>query len=329
MLTTRKLLERIYLPISLDEVATSVTESFGLGSIISFESLLVGYEEVNSLLITSKGKYIVKIFSKDKDRKTIQSNVTALLEYYKGGIPVPKLYKTAQGDYLYKIIGESATYLIVMDYFDGSRFTDVKPTSGDKKNITNILSKIHSLNFATSANYDMWLTVHLAGEFEKKRTFLTDSNLKLIEPVVKEFHKIDYSKLTKSIVHFDLHRENVMKDRNGKYCILDLASTDYNYKIFDLATFMALFCTEFRQSLEENILIYKQIISKYLQSGSLNAYEKEILPLLIKATFASNLMIPEYLQKTGKDENPGQTIYYKLMGEEGLNMSNNTHLLLI
>jgi hypothetical protein len=92
---------------------------------------------------------------------------------------------------------------------------------------------------------------------------------------------------------------------------------------------MALFCTEFRQSLEENILIYKQIISKYLQSGSLNAYEKEILPLLIKATFASNLMIPEYLQKTGKDENPGQTIYYKLMGEEGLNMSNNTHLLLI
>ena len=121
MLTTKKLLERIHLYIPFDALSSQITSDFGLGSPVSFEPLPVGYEEVNSLLVTSKGKYIVKIFSKDKDTATINSNVTALLEYYKGGIPVPKLYQHSGGEYLYRIEGTD-TYLVVMDYFDGKKF---------------------------------------------------------------------------------------------------------------------------------------------------------------------------------------------------------------
>ena len=319
MLTTKKLLERIHLSIPFDALSSQITSDFGLGSPVSFEPLPVGYEEVNSLLVTSKGKYIVKIFSKDKDTATINSNVTALLEYYKGGIPVPKLYQHSGGEYLYRIEGTD-TYLVVMDYFDGKKFTDVSPTLDDKKNVTKILANIHKLNFQTAANYDIWLTIHLVKEFGEKQHYLDRENYSLIEPVVKEFGRIEYGKLTKSIVHFDLHRENVMKDLAGTYCILDLASTDFNYKIFDLATFMALFCTEFQKSPEENMVIYKQILEEYLKNGELNNYEREILILLIKATFASNLLIPEFLQKTSKDENPKQTTYYKSMGKRGLEL---------
>jgi len=32
-----------------------------------------------------------------------------------------------------------------------------------------------------------------------------------------------------------------MKDSKGHYCILDLSCTDYDYKVFDVATYLALF----------------------------------------------------------------------------------------
>lgn len=320
MLATKRLLERINLDVSFEELAGQLTRDYGLGSSSSFKPLPVGYEEVNSLLVTNKGKFIVKIFSKDKDLKTIKSNITALLEYYKGGVPVPKLYPNSKNRYLYKINQVHAAYLIVTDYFDGEKFTEVQPTIEDKIKITKILSQIHKLNFKTSANYDIWLTIHLAKEFEKKYKYLSEENRELINPILDEFVKIDLSKFTKSIVHFDLHRENVMKNKNGDYCILDLASTDYNYKVIDLATYMALFCTEFNKAPKNNLHIYRTILKEYEKNNSLNDYEKGALLILIKATFASNLFIPEFLQKTGRDENPTQTIYYKFMGKKGLEM---------
>lgn len=317
-LTLQKLLERIELKIPIEQAAVEIVEVFEFGKLVSFEPLLVGYEEVNCLLVSTTGKYIVKIFSKNKDLKTIIANVTALEKYYSGGIPIPKLY-LSHGKSLYKI-NSSNTYLIVMDYFEGKKFTEVHPTLEDKKNIAVFVAKINSLHFKTFVNYDSWITINLAIEFQKKKQYLNPDNYALIQSIINEFKKIDYSQLTQSIVHFDLHRENAMKNTKGGYCILDLASTDFNYKVFDLATYLALFCTEFTEPLAINIEIYKEVIDAYSTSGTLNSYEREILLLLIKATFASNLLIPEYLQKSGQDENPEQTIYYKFMGEQGLKL---------
>ena len=186
--------------------------------------------------------------------------------------------------------------------------------------ITEYLSKIHNLSFMPRANYDKWLTIHLGDEFNNKKTYLEDEELELITSVVERLKSIDKSKLFQSVVHFDLHRENAMKNMNGEYCILDLASTDFNYTIFDIGTFIALFCFDPINNPSGTNEIYKNVIETYLKHRSLSDYELLVLPTVIKATYASNFLIPTFLQKTNQDDNPAQTAYYQSLGRTGLQM---------
>lgn len=320
MISQDALLSRVQLHMPLAKLANTITETFRLGKVMSFELLPVGYEEVNALLITSTGKYIVKIFSKDKSLEAIQSNVRALLAYSAGGIPVPKLFPFEHNSYLYKIPEEADTYLVVMEYFDGKRFTDISPTLKDKKLIVDIMANIHELRFQTNTQYDAWLTINLQKEFAEKSTYLTDKQLQVVKPVVDRFSQIQFDKFQKTTTHLDLHRENVMKNESGRYCILDLASTDLNYTIIDLATYFALFCTEFTQSAQDNIDMYGELLARYKKHRTITLYEKEQLMTLIQATFASNLLIPAYLIASETDENSAQTLYYRSMGEQGLEL---------
>lgn len=208
-----------------------------------------------------------------------------------------------------------------MDFFDGKKFTDFKPEILDLENLGELLARINNLNFKTKANYDPWITMNLGTEFESKSRYLSEGEMKLIEPVVADFLRVDYKKLTKGVVHFDLHRENALKDSNGKYCILDLASVDYNYTIFDLATFIALFCFDPNNDQVENLKnIYKKVVEKYKSIRPINEYELSVLPLLIRSTYAANLLISSYVQNANMDENPEQTVYYKSLGNKGLKM---------
>lgn len=315
----KQLLSRVNLAISLEELSERIVKDFDLGNSISFASLPVGFEELNALLITSIGRYIVKIFAKDKDVSTIESNVNALLKFYAGGVPVSKLFQSVDGKYLYQIQDDPASFCIVMAYFEGKKFTELSPSTEDFCAVSRILADIHSLSFPTHANYDMWLTIHLAREYAVKKQYLEVADRELIDPVVLRLLQIDRTRLSKSIVHFDLHRENVMKNSEGKYCILDLASCDYNYTIFDLGTFIALFCFDPDVPVETNINIYHKVIAEYSQKRPLYPYELEKLPIVMQATFASNLLISTFLQKT-TDPNPTQTRYYKALSKSGLLM---------
>lgn len=318
-ITRKHLLFRVNLTISLKDLSERIVRDFELGNCISFAPLPVGFEELNALLTTTKGRYIVKIFAKDKDISSIESNVNALLKFYAGGIPVSKLFQTVWGEYLYKIQEDPASYCIVMEYFDGIKFTELTPSTEDFCHVSEILAGIHLLSFQTYANYDIWLTIHLAREFDRKKQYLDEIDKVLIDPVVSGLSAINYSRLTKSIVHFDLHRENVMKDQDNNYCVLDLASCDYNYTIFDIGTFIALFCFDASLSLSTNISLYHEMITSYSLKRKISPYELAILPVVIKATFASNLLISTFLQKT-TDPNPEQTRYYRALGKSGLAM---------
>ncbi len=317
-LTLHDLLTRTNLTMSLDEAARLVVPEFKLGTLTGIEPLYVGYEELNTLIFSSSGKYVVKFFSKDKDLDSISSNVRALNAFYTGGVPVPKLYQAHDGQYIYEVEHDPAVYLVVMDYFEGRKFTEFEPNLEDMVRVTKILSRIHALSFETKGNYDMWLTMNLVQEFAHKKQYLSLEERQLIQPVVNGLAAIDLQKLPTSIVHLDLHRENVMKNEAGDYCILDLATCTTSYSVADLATYLALFCMDGTLSVKENLRRYTAVVSVYQETSALSEYELQVLPMLILATFAANTLIPTYLQQSGTDENSEQTLYYQKLGRNGL-----------
>lgn len=320
--TNKQLLSRIDLEASLPQVLNRVATEYKLGNITNYEFIRIGYQELNIKTFTSKGTFIVKIFSKDKPYDTIQEHLKGLVEFAKANIPVPQLLKS-NNNLLYTTKGKKGkTYICVTKFFEGKNFLQMKPKREDIRNITYYLTKIHKLSFKINGYYDDWGTAHLDKEFKKRKKHLESEDVHLIEPIVKEFQKIDFSKFRKCIIHGDLQREHVLKNTQGEYCILDLGCMDFNASVIDLAIFIAVFCLDLDFPLKKNKEIYQFVVKEYLKRNRLNASGIDSLLIFIKATYAIYIVGANYELVVHKDKSK-QTLNWLAWGKKGLNKFKN------
>ena len=159
----------------------------------------------------------------------------------------------------------------------------------------------------------MWLPTNLVAEYESKSKHLSSDSKSLVEPVANELSELDHSGFSKAMCHLDIHRENAFAE-DRSYLIIDLATTQLGYPVYDLAGFLGLFCSEPELSGEDNQTIFSKVIEEYLTVNSLCEAELDAVDLLIRATLASNILIPEYQTAVGHDPNPVQSLYYHDIG---------------
>ncbi|HEC64791.1 MAG TPA: hypothetical protein ENI23_05835 [bacterium] len=317
-LTLDDLLKRVSLKLGLREVIVHVLGDYDVGSYKEHEPLFVGHEEFNCIVNTSKGKYVIKFFNKGKKLAIAESNIKAMLEFDKADIPVPKMQRANGGEVLYKMkesIGKGL--LFIMDYFDGKTFNEEAPTEKDMLNFAQIIAKVNNLKFDTTPEYDNWLPQYFLEEFEKNKKYLSEEDKKLLRRVEEIYRSIDFNKLTKGMGHFDLHRDNAKKDAKGNYNIFDLATVDYHYAMFDLGTFIALFCFAEGQTLEEQKSLYSKVISEYEKVRKLSKYEKKELFKFIKILYACNILAARQLIE-GEDDDTEETLKWYRLGKWGL-----------
>lgn len=312
------LLSRIDQSICIGELLKRVVADYALQEVVQFEPIETGYEELNIKLATPRGRYVVKIFSKDKKFSTIQDYIRGLIEFSNAGIPVPKLLEYRDG-FLYNAVGGSGdVYLCVMEFFEGKPFTEIEPSEDDCKELAGYLSKIHRLSFSVKLNYDSWGTEHLIEEFESKGKYLCEEDYRIVSPVVEVFRAIDFTKFRKCTVHGDLQRNNILKDPQGNYCILDLGTMTFAPAAIDLAIFLAAFCFDLH-SVWKNRKTYNLVINKYQERTALNPVELLSLPILIKATYAIYLIASNY-RHVAKNDGSGQTKKWLALSRKGLEM---------
>jgi len=114
--------KRINLRFPLKEISKIVIKQYNLGSFISNRVIFVGYEDFNYILKTSKGKFVVKIFSLLRSDKDCQVLVHKAFVPYKNEFSTPKIYEI-KGNTLFNFsIHNQAFRLCVMDYIDGKDF---------------------------------------------------------------------------------------------------------------------------------------------------------------------------------------------------------------
>ena len=85
--------DRINLNTNLDNISKEICKKYNLDDYISDELILVGYEDFNYILNTTKGKYCVKIFNKERTNKDINNYIDRIDLASTLNINTPKIYR--------------------------------------------------------------------------------------------------------------------------------------------------------------------------------------------------------------------------------------------
>lgn len=279
--------ERFTLPIPIDDALKSVGEHFHLGAVRDFSVMLAGYHNLNLKISTDRGCFVAKFFSNSSSLKRNADVITAISAFYTCGLPVPNLLRTESGATLpiFKD-GTRISYVNVLEYFDGEDLSLSTPTSHDIQAIAQFIAKMHKVPLKIDQFYDDWGITNIENEYSNFAASLQADSARLVEKVVQEFVGIGSKSFHKSVIHGDLHRSNILKSKDGRYCFIDFGCVDYNCALIDIATFLAWFCFNGVTTFAEIQGIYHMVLTEYLKIAPLKAEEFEALPVYIKAAYA-------------------------------------------
>jgi Ser/Thr protein kinase RdoA (MazF antagonist) len=301
----------------LEDISYAICKSFNLGEFLSNKLILIGYEDFNFILETTKGKYFIKVFANFRDEKNCQRYVDILKETLKAKIKTPKLFKSDQG-YLYNVkINNSNLRLCVMEYFENSLY-DLKKrvTVEEIKFLSNQIALINSLDIKVDFVYDSWSVPNFKKEFKKKSKYLEKTDLDLITPLLNEFDELNIESLPHCFVHGDIIGPNVMKGKDSNLFIIDFSVSNYYPRIQDLTILACdlLFDPKSKSKSEENLQIALEEYQKYIK---LTEKELTALPIYIKAAYAMYILCANY-EKVAKNFNSEENEHWLERGRIGL-----------
>ncbi len=268
---------RINLNVQLEVLAKDVCEKYGLGQVKKCKVIEIGYEDFNFILEADSGKFVVKVFNKDRsDEDCVNLANRAYLPYEKG-FSCPKIYKHGEDLVLTTKIKDVKYRLIVMEYICGKDFYSlgVLPTDEELEQIAINMAKLNEIDFKPPFIYDHWAIVNYAKEYEANIQ-LIESDKQYLDKALNLFNSVDFSKLKYGFVHGDIIKTNVIREDSGKLYIIDFSVSNYLPRIVDLAVTIGDLCFDIENE-NETIRKTKIFLSAYESRSKLAEYEKETL----------------------------------------------------
>lgn len=318
-------------------VIEKAVEAFDLGQLIAADGIEVGYEDVNIILQTSKGKFLLKIlidFILKKPRSTEASEryVETMESFRADGIALPRLYpvvgnvadqpSTVSNYLLLQQVPHNAepVWMLVMEFFEGQDFIERKPNLDDMQTIAKYLVKINNSKLQRQPVYDPWQPHYLDRSYDEAEALLAGPTKILVEEVLKKFNQIDQQQLPIAVIHADFMRNNILKNDQGEYCLLDFGVVNSGPRISDLAVFLAGFCMDPEESLANNRLAYQTGLAAYEQVIKLTDYERQHLGTMVRAAYAC-YYLPALVEKMVEENLTEENDYWIRLGEAGLAMT--------
>jgi thiamine kinase-like enzyme len=281
----------------LKELSKSISRDFSLGDFLEGKIILIGHEDFNLSLETTKGKFFVKIFSKERPFGDCKRIVDVMIKSLEAGVSVPKLYPSEQGYLNLLKIDQLTLRICVMDYIGKDFFASKEEiTHEDMLFLACQAALINSMDFKPSKIYDSWAITNFLAEFEKKIQYLDKEDSDMITPLVEKFKKLKVETLPHCFTHGDIIRTNVIKDKNNKIWIIDFSVSNYYPRIQELAVLACdiLFDKDSKERSRQNL---KDALEEYQKKIKLTPREIESLPTYIKIAHAMHVLCATYEKK--------------------------------
>jgi len=302
----------------LKDVSMLICKDYNLGEFKSNEIILIGYEDFNFILETSKGKYFVKTFANFRKMDDCKRYIDIMEKAMEAKIATPKLIKSKKG-YLYITeINNTKLRLCVMEFIDGKNLFESREKLNDMeiKFISNQAALINSLKIKPNFIYDRWAIVNFLKEFEEKGKSLSNDDLKILKPLINEFKQLNIEKLPHCFVHGDIIAPNVIKDKYGKLWIIDFSVSNYYPRVQELAVLACnLYFNE--DSKEKTIKNLEIALKEYQKIIKLTEEELSILPLFIKLAHAMHVLCAGF-EKNIRNNTSIENEYFLNQGRIGL-----------
>lgn len=286
--------------VPLPQLMQRTADAFQLGDVQTITPILTGYQDCNIDLLTSSGRYVIKIFSKDETKHRIENLIWAYITFAKAHVPIPVIRQTTDHQYLLEISGNvHPSYLCVFEYFSGKPLTRVPITDVDITTLTHAMTIIHKSTHAIHPYYDTMAIVHLPEEFKKKISALSQEEITTMTPIISKFNRIKLSTFPQSIIHGTFEKENVLKNTEGEIRLLDFGCMDYHASVLDIATFIANFTLYVDQPKRKHIT--QLILDTYASYRPLSSEELSALPTLIRSQYAAYIVGMSYHMRIEHD----------------------------
>ena len=269
---------RINLNIKLDELAKNVCNNYKIGEFKNCETIKIGYEDFNFILETDSGKFVVKVFNRNRLDEDCENLAKRASLPYEKGFSCPEIYKCGQ-NLVYKTVINNVNYrLIVMEYINGKDFYSLKelPTDFELEQIAYEMAKLNAIEFNPPFIYDHWAIVNYAKEYKENIHLIKGTEKKLLDKALMLFNTVDFSKLKYGFVHGDIIKTNVLRDRGGRLYFIDFSVSNYLPRIVDIAVTIGDLCFDINDA-NETKRKAQLFLKAYESCARLSEYEKECL----------------------------------------------------
>ncbi len=310
---------------NLKDLSETICIGHNLGKLINSEIVKFGYEDFNMAVQTDKGRYFVKIFSKNRDVErstwgTSKRYMDIMNRASHSGANVPKLidFDACYFSTLAVWNTDLELKLCIMEFIDGDNLymSNSNLTENEVKTVAKQAALINKIDLKPEFVYDRWATVNFAKEFKKKGEYLEARDMGLIMPVLEEFSRIKLDSLPHCFVHGDILKTNVVKDKAGKLWIVDFAVSNYYPRIVELAVLACnmLFDGNSKGMSDSNL---KLALREYEKTIALTEQEHRLLPIFIKAAHSMHILSANY-EKVVNGNTTKENEYWIKQGRSGL-----------
>ena len=278
-----------------------VCQEYQLGTYKDTFVIEIGYEDFNAIITSETGKYLMKVFNNSRDDEEVYNCIKRGFIAWKNNVEAPKVYKNKNGDIVTTIIYKEAKFRVsVLEYIDGLNFFALgrKPTMDELNRIIHIACCLNQLSYEPPFIYDTWAISNFCSEYEKKRQYLDQEYIEMIQPIYKRFKKFDYDRLPKSFVHGDMRSTNLMFDKNNKIWVIDFSVANYTARLSEIVVLCDDVALIYGNK-EESKKRIKMAFKTWCDGVVATAFEKDSFPLLFDVANAINILNTAYEIKMG------------------------------
>jgi len=303
---------------NLSPVVSRLCEEYSAGDPILYSPISTGYEDYNVYIETNTGKYVAKIFSKDRTEEDILRYTEIMETVIRANINHPPLLKTQNNEYVFKDSKAKNISMVLMNYVEGKSFMELGRIPSDKEldHVLEQAAKINALDYKPKYIFDSWAITNNNEMFEKVKGYLSPEDLQMVEIVLKNFSKIPTWSLPHCFVHGDFTKANIIKGHDGKIYVLDFSVSNRYPRIQELAVISANLMNNPKgnTNLRETI---KKVVEKYEKYQKLTKGEKTFIYIYSLAGMTMELM-GAYQEKYLNGNNSEETDFWLDLGREGL-----------